>query len=158
MALTRIPRGWSSFAAALVNHSTGALEPWYVEYKPVNAPRRDVTMEMIAPPSLRFLAASWMKKKLAFAFVANIESYSASEMSTRGFFRTLPTVWIARSSLPPRNEVASLNSLGLVVGQNTHDVTAAAVVRSAWMAVALTPRDSSSLSVVSVSALDDAEL
>lgn len=30
-AFTLMPRGMYSFAAAFVNHSTGALEPWYVE-------------------------------------------------------------------------------------------------------------------------------
>lgn len=51
IALTLMRRLESSFAAPRVKCSTGAFEPAYAVYNPVNAANSEVTIVMILPPS-----------------------------------------------------------------------------------------------------------
>ncbi|MNE65683.1 hypothetical protein D3C80_1611870 [compost metagenome] len=88
-----------------------------------------------------------MKKKAVLALTALIASYSASEISTIGFFSTLPTVLMAMSGLPIA-ATASAKSLA----------TALAVVRSAWNAMASAPAALTAATVASASGLDAALL
>ena len=64
------------------------------------------------PLSLTFLPASFRKKKADLELTAVILSYSASVMSTIGFFNTLPTVLIA-ISMPPSAALASAKSFSI---------------------------------------------
>ncbi len=66
----------------------------------MGAAGREVTIAMILPPSCIRLPASWMKKNVALALMANMLPYSASVVSTNGFLSTLPTVLTAVSRRP----------------------------------------------------------
>ena len=63
----------------------------------------------ILPLSLTCLPASRRKENADLALTALISSYSASLISVKGFFNTLPTVLMAMSGLPTA-AMASANS------------------------------------------------
>ncbi len=83
-----------------------------------------------------------MKKKADLELTAVISSYSASVISTNGFFSTLPTVLMAMSGLPTA-AIASANSAS----------TAPAVVRSPWKATPSAPAALIAATVSSAAAL-----
>ena len=87
-------------------------------------------------------AASRRKKNAAFELTAVISSYSASVISVKGFFSTLPTVLIAMSGRPTA-ATASANSFSM----------APAELRSACNATAWAPSCFTAATVASASAL-----
>lgn len=111
----------------------------------MKAPNRAVTMVMILPSSEIWAAAAFKMKNAALELIlcamgvsnsadnqamgvehrqttyANIESYSSSEMSVIGFFKTLPTV-LTTMSILPKSFRTDWNNLS----------TFAALVRSPW--------------------------
>ncbi|MNE80283.1 hypothetical protein D3C80_1768370 [compost metagenome] len=100
-----------------------------------------MTSVQMRPPSLTWRPASLRKKNAVFALTALIWSYSASLISSIGFFSTLPTVLIAMSGRPTA-ATASANSRPIAVAE----------VRSACNATAFAPAACTAATVASASA------
>ncbi len=103
-----------------------------------------MTSVQILPLSFTWRPASFRKKKAVFELTAVISSYSASLISVKGFFSTLPTVLIAMSGRP----------IAAIVSAKSFSI-AAAEVRSAWKATASAPAARIAASVSSVSAAEE---
>ena len=104
-------------------------------------------MVITEPPSFNRFPACCKKKYAALALMSNIESYSASLVSTMGLRNTLPTALIAMSTPPKAFTAASNNA-----------VTLAGLVRSPCTLIALTPAACTVATVLSASGSEAALL
>jgi len=76
-------------------------------------------MVITEPPSLSRRPACCRKKYAALELMSNIESYSASVVSTIGMRSTLPTVFTAIST-PPNARTAASNRFSTLAARSGH--------------------------------------